>query len=45
MRPPCPICGNAMSQTFVPCDGHRHPLFVCLCGAEVVLHTIEIPNW
>ena len=44
MNPPCPRCHNRMAETRVPCDGHDHPWFVCLCGFEVVLINIKIPT-
>ena len=44
MRPPCPACNNAMTESRVQCDGHKHPWFICICGAEVVLHNIVIAD-
>ncbi|UVF61409.1 hypothetical protein SEA_RIKSENGUPTA_81 [Microbacterium phage RikSengupta] len=33
-----------MVESRLQCDGHKHPVFICLCGAEVVLHNIVIPD-
>ena len=41
MRPPCPSCHNPMSEVRLACDGHTHPMFVCLCGREVVIYNIK----
>ncbi|UAJ16171.1 hypothetical protein SEA_TINYMINY_81 [Microbacterium phage TinyMiny] len=32
-----------MSESYMPCDGHRHPVFLCLCGQEIALLNIVIP--
>jgi len=41
MKPPCPNCGGVMVAIRLDHGDHWHPMFVCICGADVVLFDIH----